>query len=304
MLSLTNGNPIARISGSNKFIKIVDPDKNNSEKVDYNDDNYYDSDSDYSYTYSSEYSDSFDEYVPTKKSKPVAKGTKGSDLRSLKSSNNIGKNFECPKGSNLIPLPNLESRSVDYVAGPSGSGKSTITSLMANEFKKKFPRRPIYIFSRTDSRDDPAYRHLKPKQIELDTLLESPIDITREIPGGCLMIFDDCQTIQNNELKKEVDKLMEDAMEVGRKIGCWMIVSNHLVIPNEKKLARTIMNEMHSLTVFPKSGSSQQIRYALKTYFGLNNKQIDQILDTKSRWVRINKSYPMYVVHSGGAYIL
>jgi hypothetical protein len=292
MLSFNRGNPIAKLSGKkNEYLRIFDPD-NYQQELQYGDDDYYGSGSDYddSDSYSSE-----EEY----KTQYHHKGGKQS-----KKNNDLGTEYNCKSCCKLIPLPNLEARSVDYVAGPSGSGKSTITADMATEFKKKFPRRPIYIFSRTDARDDPAYRHLKPKQIDLDTLLEYPIDVTREIEGGCLMIFDDCQTIQNPELKKEVDKLMEDAMEVGRKIGCWMIISNHLVVPNEKKLARTIMNEMHSLTVFPKSGSSQQIRYALKTYFGLNNKQINKILESKSRWVRINKSYPMYVVHSGGAYIL
>ena len=90
-------------------------------------------------------------------------------------------------------------------------------------------------------------------------------------------------------------------MKVGIKLNCNMIVTSHLVVPNEKKIARTVLNEMHSLTVFPEIGQCQQIKYALKTYFGMNNNQIDKILSTKSRWVRISKTYPQYVVHSGGA---
>jgi len=216
------------------------------------------------------------------------------------------KTFISPRDSKLVPLPDLTDRFVDYIAGPSGSGKSTIASGLATEFKKIFPRKPIYIFSRTDAKNDPAFAKLKPIQISIDdSLLTEPIDITQEIrEGGALMIFDDCGTIQNDKLRKEVEKLMADAMEVGRKLQCSMIITNHLVIPNEKKFARTVLNEMHNLTVFPKSGSAQQIRYALKTYFGLNNKQIDEILALKSRWVRISKSYPQYVLYDKGAYIL
>lgn len=218
----------------------------------------------------------------------------------------IGDKFNSPTNTKLVPLPNLTDRFVDYVAGPSGSGKSTITSILAHEFKRIYPNKPIYIFSRTDSRKDPAYSNLKPTQILIDeTLIDDPMDITEEInEGGALIIFDDCNTIPNEKLRKEVEKLMSDAMEVGRKLGCNMIITSHLVIPNEKKLGRTILNEMHNLTVFPKSGSAQQIRYALKTYFGLNNKQIDKILELKSRWVRISKTYPQYVLHDKGAYIL
>lgn len=299
MLSLDKGLPIAKTNntkGYKTIINVYDPDlEQNKQKIKEYD--FDSSESEYtgdSYESDSENSDNY--YDPKKKIYSYVKKI-GKQKQNMKY-------YNCPKGIQLIPIPNLESRSVDYVAGPSGSGKSTITSMMASEFKNIYPNKPIYIFSRTDARDDPAYKKLKPRQVNLDSLLEIPFDVTTEIPGGCLMIFDDCQTIQKKELKVEIDKLMEDCMEVGRKLGCWMIISNHLVIPNEKKLARTIMNEMHSLTVFPKSGSSQQIRYALKTYFGLNNKQIDDILSLKSRWVKISKSYPMYVVHSGGAYIL
>lgn len=214
--------------------------------------------------------------------------------------------YNVPHGIKLIPLPDLTERFVDYIAGPSGSGKSTVASGIATEFKRVYPNKPIYIFSRTDARKDPAYKHLRPIQIDVDeTLLEDPIDITDEIrEGGALMIFDDCGTIQNDKLRKEVEKLMSDAMEVGRKLNCNMIITNHLVIPNEKKFARTVLNEFNTLTVFPKSGSAQQIRYALKTYIGLSNKQIDDILGLKSRWVRVSKTYPQYVLYDKGAYIL
>jgi hypothetical protein len=93
-------------------------------------------------------------------------------------------------------------------------------------------------------------------------------------------------------------------MEVGRKLNCNMIITNHLVIPNEKKFARTLLNEINMISLFPKSGSSQQIKYALKTYWGMNNKQIDKILDLKSRWVIISKTYPQYVLYENGCFIL
>jgi ABC-type polar amino acid transport system ATPase subunit len=206
----------------------------------------------------------------------------------------------------MIPIPDLDNRFVEYIAGPSGSGKSTIASEIATEFKKKNPSKPIYIFSRTEAEKDPAFTKLKPYQIEIDeSLLDDPVDITQEITeGGCLMIFDDCGTIHNDKLRKEVEKIMADAMEVGRKLNCNIIITNHLVIPNEKKFARTVLNEMNMLTVFPKSGSSQQIKYALKTYYGLNNNQIEKILKLPSRWVRISKTCPQYVLYQGGAFIL
>ena len=206
----------------------------------------------------------------------------------------------------LIPIVDMMNRFIEYIAGPSGSGKSTMAALLASRFKRVYPERPVIIFSRTEARNDPAFSHLKPAQVSIDEdLIENPIDITKEISHeGCLLIFDDCTTIHNDKVKKEVEKLMADAMEVGRKLNCNMIITSHLVIPNEKKLARTLLNEMTVLTVFPKSGSSQQIKYTLKQYFGLDNKQIERIINLKSRWIRISKTYPQYVLYNNGVFIL
>jgi len=119
-----------------------------------------------------------------------------------------------------------------------------------------------------------------------------------------LILFDDTNTVQADKVRKSIGKLINDILEVGRKLNITIVLTNHLVIPNERKESRVIMNEIQSLTVFPKSGSSQQIMYALKTYFGLNKDQIQEILELPSRSVTIYKSYPQYVVYEKGCYIL
>ena len=146
---------------------------------------------------------------------------------------------------------------------------------------------------------------MRVQQVKIDeTILEHPINIETELVGGSILLFDDCNTLQNDKLKKQIDKLMGDIMEVGRKLDITIIITNHLVIPNERKMARTLLNEAQIITVFPKSGSTQQIAYALKTYFGLSKRQIDELLDLPSRWVTVYKNYPMFVMYEYGAYIL
>jgi len=205
----------------------------------------------------------------------------------------------------LEPLLDMEKRDIAYIAGPSGSGKSTFAIMLIKKFLKVYPEKSFFLFSRTDYKTDPVFQGMKVYQIMIDqSLLTDPIDITKELSEGCIILFDDCNTIQDDKVKKVVDKLMADIMEVGRKLGIWTIITNHLIIPNEKKVARTILNEMHSLTVFPKSGSAQQISYVLKQYFGLDKKQIERIIKLPSRWVMIHKHYPMYVIHEYGVYLL
>jgi len=202
------------------------------------------------------------------------------------------------------PRMNPYQRNVNYIAGPSGSGKTHYAVALAKAYLKMFDV-PFFVFSRTDYRKDPAFKGMKPIQIDInESLLTDPIDITQELTGGSLVLFDDCNTIQDDKLLKVVEKLIADILEIGRKENINILYTSHLVIPNNKKAARTIMNELQTVTVFPKSGSAQQIRYALKTYFGLDNKQIDRIIQTKSRWVTVSKSYPMYVLSEKEAYIL
>lgn len=216
----------------------------------------------------------------------------------------LGDYFEIDEGK-LIPITKIHERSVDYIAGPSGSGKSTYAVGLAKAFKRIYPEKDFIVFSRTNVKDDPAFAGMRPIQVLIDeSIITNPIDITKELTQGCLILFDDCNTIPDDKQKKAVDKLMSDIMEVGRKLKIWIIITNHLVIPNERKVARTIMNEMQSLTVFPKSGSSQQIRYCLKQYYGLNNKQMDQILSLPSRWITVLRNFPQCVLHERGAFIL
>lgn len=205
----------------------------------------------------------------------------------------------------LIPVMKDNERSVDYISGPSGSGKSTYAATLAKSFKLIHPDKDFYIFSRSNPKNDPAFKKLDFITIPIDeSIVSNPIDITEELTRGCLVLFDDCNTIIDDKQKKAVDKLMADIMEVGRKLDIWIIITNHLVNPNEKKIARTIMNEMQSLTIFPKSGSSHQIKYCLKTYYGLNEKQINLILSLPSRWVTIFKTYPQTVMYDKGAFVL
>lgn len=208
------------------------------------------------------------------------------------------------KRSKLMPMIDVEDRQVVYIAGPSGSGKSTYASALATTYKKIWPEREIYFFSRTAVEDDPAYKKLKPTQVMLDeTIVTDPIDIN-EFEHGSLIIFDDCNTITNGAIRKSVLHIIKDILEVGRKMGLWIIITSHLINPSDRDFSRTVLNELHTLTFFPRSGSSYQIKYALQKYFGLNNKEVDKLLKIPSRWVTINRSYPTYVAYDKGVFLL
>ena len=95
----------------------------------------------------------------------------------------------------LSPVIDIDARQVSYIAGYAGSGKSYYSSALAMSFKRVFPKRDIYFFSRTPWEDDKAYKKLKPIQVDIMSVLgENPIE-SEDIEPGSLVIFDDVNTI-------------------------------------------------------------------------------------------------------------
>lgn len=204
----------------------------------------------------------------------------------------------------LYQIPNIDTREVVYVAGPSGSGKSTYVSYYIKNYAELFPDKDIFLFSRKDT--DPVLDKIKNlHRIEInEELIKDPIDVVKELPSGGLICFDDVNTIQDDKLRKQISKLKNDILEIARANNVYCIITSHLVIPDEKKDARIIMNELHTFTCFPKSGSQYQIDYVLKKYFGLSPLTISAIMHAPSRWVTIYRSYPQIVMHEHGVHIL
>lgn len=205
----------------------------------------------------------------------------------------------------LSIIPNTEcEREVIYIAGPSGAGKSSIVADYVTTFKKVFKNVPVIIFSRKKS--DPVLDKLKISWFPMDEgLYDDPIDITTDIGNnGALMIFDDCNTFSDKKIKKAINALICDVLEVGRQYKIYCIITNHLINANERDFNRTVFDELHTLIVFPKTGTIHQIEYALKKYFGMKSDQIDKINNLNTRWVAINKGNPKYCLHKKGAFII
>ena len=207
----------------------------------------------------------------------------------------------------LEPLLNIEERSFIYIAGKAKSGKTTFALMMIKRFLQYRKDIPFFLFSRTYYKNDPAYKGMKNvHQVMLDdSLMEDPINIETDLPKGAIILFDDCNTIQNDKIKKQIEKLVRDIIECGRKLNLWIVLTNHLLIPDEKKLARLILLELDCLVVFPRSGAKQQIRYILDKYFELDKEETETIVKSKkTRWTLIHKNHPMFVIYNHGAYML
>lgn len=205
------------------------------------------------------------------------------------------------KEGSLEPMPNLRhERDVLYVAGPSGSGKSTYIGNYINNYKKTFPNNDVVVISKVDK--DPAFDKFKPIRIEISTenIIDNPIVVSEF--KNCLVIFDDIDTITDNKLLKAVQKLRDDCMEIGRHDRVSVAATSHLLM--NYKLTRSMINESQTVTFYPRSGSSHQIQNFLKTYGGLDKKQIQKVMNLPSRWVTLYKNYPCYIFYEKGVMLL
>ena len=106
-------------------------------------------------------------------------------------------------------------------------------------------------------------------------------------------------------MKLKLKDIMNMILETGRHTKTSFIYTSH--IANKGNETKTILNETHSVTIFPNTAGARTMKYLLEGLFGLDKhqiKKIKQLGTTKSRWITIVKSYPLIVLHQKGAYTL
>lgn len=213
------------------------------------------------------------------------------------------------KNGKLQPVLYLNRRQVAYISGRAGSGKSTYAGKMAKIWRKIFKKGEIYMISRKDATKDPAYNKIKNlKQITIDYKWVTEPLSTDSFKEGSLIIMDDVGSIHEDKIKQSVLKFATDIMEVARSKKIWLIITNHKIIPPEKRFAGILLLESDSVTFFIRAAISSRIRYALESHFELENDQLREIIAKAkaagSRWITLYQELPPLVLWENGGYIL
>lgn len=305
--SLDEGAPVAQLIGSrSKFNgeilhineikeKTKKPPKRKQKRR-----SHSESEEEYSRSESESHSD--DEYSESKsESYSDDKSESYSDNKSESESDSEPVSEVTFKDCKLLPLPSENGRRVSYIAGKSGCGKTTYAATYLSSYRKMFPDRDIIVISRKPK--DPPLDRLKPLRLVIDeSIIEDPLDITQDIDGPCCILFDDAVNYPNKKVQDAVLRLMMDVMELGRSFDIEVVITSHLVNPNQKNLGRTIFNECHYITIFPFMGSLKSLRYMMENYLEFDKETIDKIFKLKSRWITIHNNAPSYVLHDHGAF--
>lgn len=209
--------------------------------------------------------------------------------------------LELPDDSTFQPIPSADPkcRQVFYVAGQSGSGKSYFARGIAENYKKLYPHREIYLISKLQ--EDETLDKMKvgkPKRISLQSLVDDPVDLDEF--KDCLVIFDDFDTL-DKPFDKVVHKLIEDLCIMGRHSNTSMLILSHYLTNYSK--TRLILGECQYLVLYPLATSQKALKYVCEHYGGLDKEDIIG-LKKRGRWVCIHKNYPSYVISAHEANML
>lgn len=211
------------------------------------------------------------------------------------------KTIELPPDSQFqpIPSPDAKTRQVFYVAGQSGSGKSYFARGIAENYKKLYPEREIYLISKLQEDETLDKMKIgKPKRISLQSLVDDPPDL--EEFKECLVIFDDWDTL-DKPFFKVVHKLIEDLAIMGRHTCTSMLILSHYL--SNYGSTRLILGEAQFLVLYPLATSQKALKYVCEHYGGLDKEDI-MGLKKRGRWVCIHKNYPSYVISTHEANML
>jgi hypothetical protein len=197
------------------------------------------------------------------------------------------KRLKLSKDSNFQHVPDTtRERDILYLTGPSGSGKSYSSRKYLEEYKKKYKKNEIYLFSALP--EDPSIDPLKPNRIRLDeSLYEDPISV--QDFENSVVIFDDVDCISDKKIKEAIYAIMNKILEISRHFNTSCIVTNHL--PTDGRSTRRILNETHVCYYYPHSAGNK-IRYLLENYIGVDKKQIGRFKRMNTRFVAIFKNFP------------
>lgn len=218
------------------------------------------------------------------------------------------------KGNLIQPLPNVEPNQVDnlYIVGRSGSGKSTFIGQYVKAFLMLFGKdSPIYLFSSKPVETEPNFLDFLDNihQIyltadELDSYVNdesgiSPYEHFVSKHGKSLCIFDDIEDL-SPKIERMIKAIQSNILKTGRSSGIYTLNSRHVL--NSGSKSKDIWIEANKIVIFPSGVPKCHIEYGMNKYLGFNKESLNELLNTKSRWIMISTRVPLYVIDEYRSY--
>jgi energy-coupling factor transporter ATP-binding protein EcfA2 len=205
------------------------------------------------------------------------------------------------KEQNFQQIPNITTeRQILYITGASGSGKSYFAKKFIDQYKQIYPKREIYLFSSlTDDSSIDKIKNLRRIKLTAEFLHD---DIEAKDFKDSLVIFDDTDCIVDKKMKIKINGILNMILDTGRHFNISCIYTSHVACAGND--TKRILNEAHSITIFPHGLGGRSMKYLLENYLGLDKDQVKRIKKLGSRWVSILKTFPMIVLSEKEAFVM
>lgn len=194
-----------------------------------------------------------------------------------------------------------QEREVIYVSGMSGAGKSYFCRQYIERYRKKYPKRNIFVFSSL-----PSCKTLDKLKYLKRIKINEPEFMTRNLSApdfaDSLCLFDDIDVIINKKIKTKVYDIMNSILQIGRHHNATALVTSHNCTNGAD--TKITLNEATSIVLFPKASGNKSLLYISDAYLGLDSKQAKDLKNIEGRFVCIVRSHPRCVFSLKKIYLL
>ena len=189
-----------------------------------------------------------------------------------------------------------------YISGQSFCGKSYMASQLARDYNKLYPKNKVALISFVENDKNLNDKKIKNFiQCKIDEqILSDPLEL--EEFHDKLVILDDIEAFGDKHITKELETFTNKLVNTGRHKNIDVIICRQKLMAGHK--TSDLLNGVHQIIAFPKTASRFQLMNYLDRYLHLPKKTIKRIMEVPSRWVLINTSNPVYVLHAKGAFII
>lgn len=188
-----------------------------------------------------------------------------------------------------------DQRKIIYISAPSNAGKSFFAADLMKKYKKKYKKNKIILITPENQKKNPdkCFKNINFSQLNIsDNYCDEPLTLNNL--KNCLVVLDDIEGLETPEIEKDIYKLLNDILFLGRKRNISCILCNH-VVKNYNK-TKGILVEMDYVVIFPKMANSYIYDSLIKNDLKLPKKMIDVIYNEPSRAIIIHSKCPNFIL--------